>query len=237
MHQFSVLPTFAKDLQRKLLPILLLLPIMMLFVVVGLPLLRSEEVTFDSSTVLTLLMFMAILVFTFINSLKRQKAMFGSYKLTIMEERISREMINMPVLVIHRKDIRDIVKNADGTISIIGDSKLNIIGIPAHIERKEELEVILNNIKTITVKTVTPWYQRYILFLAMAIVGLIFSVFSLENKFLSSVGGLCFVALMIYSFVVIQKSKNVDTRTKRWSYIVIIPVLSILGGIIAWWMS
>jgi hypothetical protein len=238
MHQFSVLPTAHKELQRKLAQRILFLFIIMLIVLVVVPWLRSEEITnVDPSTVFTLVIMLPILAFTFYNALKKQKAMLASYKLTIPDESITREMINVPVLVIHRQDIREITKNVDGTISVIGDSKLNAIGVPSRIEKKEELEILLSSIKPMTVKTSANWYQRYPFVIVTAVVALMFSVFYLENKFLSSVTGVAFVGVMIYCLIVIQKSKNVDTRTKRLSYFVIIPLLSVIGSLIMKWIN
>jgi hypothetical protein len=239
MHQFSILPTAVNDLKRKLIQTLLFLFAVVIMVFVVIPWVASGEVTaVDSGTMLTVLIVLpAILGFTYFNGLKRQKAMLASYKLTITDDTISREMINVPALVIQKKDVREIIKRADGSITIIADSKLNAIGISLHIERKEELEGILNSIKPMTVKTTAVWYQTYSLAIAMVLVTLMFSSFYLENKFLSSAAGAVFVGVMAYSFIVIHKSKNVDTRTKRLSYFMLIPLFSVIGSLITKWMS
>src|SRR5688500_15601432 len=105
MHQFSILPTAVKDLKRKLIQTLLFLFAVVIMMLVVIPWVASGEVTtVDSATMLTLfIMLPAILGFTYFTGLKRQKAMLASYKLTITDDAISREMINVPVLVIQKK--------------------------------------------------------------------------------------------------------------------------------------
>ena len=121
---------------------------------------------------------------------------------------------------------------ASGAFSIIGSSKINAIGVPASILRRDELELLLAQIKPLTLKTSAHWMQKYQLLLVVCLIGLLFLAMSAENKLIAIITGIIMLGAMTYSLVVTQVSKNIDARTKRLSWMTLIPIVSILYFVI-----
>jgi hypothetical protein len=167
---------------------------------------------------------------------KTQKRMFESFRLTITEDQLIREQLYTPQIAISKSDVQQIVKGKDGSFAIISDSKLNAILVPAQIDRHEELEQTLSQIKPILVKPSSwPQYVQVPLLLAgMAILGcgLLF-----EDNFIFTGAALGMCAFLVYSFILTQRSRNIDVRLKRLSYAVFLPVLSILAVTVMKWMG
>jgi hypothetical protein len=110
-----------------------------------------------------------------------------------------------------------------------GKTVRDIILIPAQIENYEQLETALNEIKPITTKgKTTSWIQLQRL-LGLVAIALMICVYTVDNKIVVGVAGALFTVFFIYSFIQIQKSKNVDYRTKRSRWFTLIVVLSVLG--------
>ena len=153
MQQFTVRPSSFKEIQNKIIKIVAFLFGGILFFVVVLPTLMSDDPSSDHTLPYMIVLFGCVSVFSIWNGMKRQKALFESFKLIIDDEKITRERMNTPVIVIYKKDVQRIIKTSAGAFCIEGDSKLNAIGIPSQIDNYELLEKTLNEIKPLTVRT------------------------------------------------------------------------------------
>jgi hypothetical protein len=162
--------------------------------------------------------------------------MFESYRLTITDGEIIREQFNTPDIRIPRDGVKEIVRARNGAFAVIGESKINAILIPAQIEDSDKLELLLSEIKPITFKSATA-LQKLLLPLTLIGMSMLFWGFSAENIVIFSLCGLGILGMMIWGFIVIQRSKNVDRRFKRLSYIVLLPIFSILSMMIVKWVE
>jgi uncharacterized membrane protein len=79
--------------------------------------------------------------------LKKQKAMFDSYQLTIDDEVIIREQSNAPTVAIPAYAIKVIKRERNGNFTVRGEK--NVIIIPKQIEHYAEVEAMLNAIRPI----------------------------------------------------------------------------------------
>ena len=163
--------------------------------------------------------------------------MFETFRLTITEDKLIREQHNTPDITIARQDVKEIIKTHNGAFGITGGSKLNGIMVPAYINDAEELERLLSEIRPINGKTSHPLRDKLLIVLAIA--GMILITWGLlnENKYIFTIAGLATCALLIVGLLLINKSKNFDRALKRFSYMAVIPLLSILAAIVAKWMG
>ncbi|MGC3944826.1 MAG: hypothetical protein QM762_09955 [Chryseolinea sp.] len=235
MKKFILLPDAAKGLRKTVLTRLLLLAGFVVMIVFVVPMIQSGNTTVDLSAWLTLVMLGIVLCVSYYFSLQRMKRSLASYQLTITDDSITREMSIVPAITIPIKDIRKITRNHDGSITITGNSALNAIGIPASVERKEELENLLAAIMPLTDKLSSSVWLKYQYFFVLLIVGFLYGSYMIENKYLSSAMGILFVGFMVYSWVVTQRSKNVSKRIKLTSYLMILPVYSVIMRLIDLW--
>ena len=58
-----------------------------------------------------------------------------------------------------------------------------------------------------------------------------FGVYTLKSKLWVAVCGVLLLVVLVWSFVLMQSNKNIDRRSKRASYVLVLVVISILATI------
>lgn len=168
-----------------------------------------------------------LLIFGIYRGIKRQKILYDTYRLTLEGNFIKREQINTPTVTLYLNDVQYIKKQRSGGFILSGKNANDKIMIPAQIEKYGELETALNQIKTIDIETHKPLLQKYQGLFSLFVVGLMVCVFTVANKLIVAVSGVIVVAVLIWGFVEIRKSKNIDLKTKRASWYIILVLISI----------
>jgi len=116
----------------------------------------------------TIIMLELIVLFITYKSLKKFKRLFESFRLTVTEHELIRRQHDAPDIMIARQDVKEIIKAHNGSYGIIGDSKLNAIIVPAHINDEDGLELLLSEIRPMVVKISPPWWQKFLLPITIA---------------------------------------------------------------------
>lgn len=235
MHHFTTTKDRFHEVRKKFL--IGILSVYGVVVFIALYIVTSSKTGTDYSWVYTLMLIAPVLGFTTYRNLKRQKQMFESYRLTISDDTVIREQAHTPTITIPKNSIRKIIRTAAGMYCIIGESQLNAIAIPAQIEDHDDLERLLSGIMPITAKPSGTGLQWF--YLAMGILAVVAAYMGLlnENRIISTISAMAICALFAWGFVIIQRSRNVDRRLKRMSFIMIIPFLAILANAIIQWMD
>ena len=174
-------------------------------------------------------MLLGAAAFGLYRGIKRQKQIFDSYILTLHPDSISREQHNTPTISIAKTEVSEIIRNPDGGFTIKGNSAVNLIGVPAQVDEYEKLEKALSAIKEITIKTAEPVFQKFQSLGALVMVGLMAAVYISTNKLVVGICGPALLVLMGYSFFEIQRSKNIDNKTKRIRWWLILIAMSVIG--------
>lgn len=164
-------------------------------------------------------------------ALKRQKKIFETFRLSLNSEEVIREAQEVPTFRMARSSIREIIKKKDGSFSIKGKSRMEIIEVPAQMQDYEDLERLLAEIRPITANDKLPFYQTIIgqILLSLFTLGLMATTYISDNKTIVLVSGTLIIGLMAYSFFEVQTNKNVDHRTKNVSWIFLFVMVSIIG--------
>ena len=160
--------------------------------------------------------------------LRRQKEIFESYELELTETHITQRRKNTPDTSIALDEIQEIRKTTNGVLTIKSENRFRSIIVPIQIENRHELESILSDIteiKSDEKKAVTSVGTRMLPFLVM---GLMFLVYSAENKWLVGAAGVLTAAILLWSFITMQRSTQLDHRTKRLSWIVMVVLASVV---------
>jgi hypothetical protein len=162
-------------------------------------------------------------------SIRTQKAKYESYELGIGDEIITRTQHNTPSMSLKKDDIKEIVKNSNGSYSIKGrGGMLDVIGIPAQIENSERLEVLLNTFAPVRIEEKPSLFARFQYVFIIGGLALFGAVFTSTNKIVVSVSGMLIVALIIYNLIVLNKSKNMDKSMKTASWVSLILLVSVV---------
>jgi hypothetical protein len=234
MKEFTTKPNSFEEIRKKLIVRMSIIFGFILIAVFVFHMMSSSES--DEGTPATWPYIFGFLVVVMIYSLargvKKQKVTFEGYTLKITEDSITREVLNIPTIVLHKKDVREIIKSAEGGFSIVGDSKISAIGVPAQINNYEELERILQEIKPIQVRISKLWAEYLQIPIVFLGIGSMFLCLLASNKIVVGVSGLAFIFLMVYSFTIIQMSKNVEKRTKRLSFMLFFPLITVIAAMI-----
>lgn len=158
-----------------------------------------------------------------------QKEIFDSYILTLDENGVTREQHNTPTITISKADLSEIIKNSNGSFTIKGNSSVNMIGVPAQIDNYEQLEKSLSEIGQILTNNSEPFLQKYRGLLSILTIGLMAAVYISKNKIIVGVSGTVLLIVLGYSFFEVQRSKNVDNKTKKGMWWLILVTASIIG--------
>ena len=230
MQQFKIKPGGFEEIRKATL--VKTIPIALIAVGIGFAIshFNSNGATSGADTLIFVIPIMlGALSVGLYSGIKRQKQIFESYTLTVDTDAITREQYNTPPITIVKSEIMEINKNPNGSFTIKGNSMLNMIGVPAQIDNYETLERSLGEMKPVSDKSKVSFLQRFRLLLVVLPLGLMAAVYLSGNKLVVGLSGTILLALLGYSFFVIQKSKNVDRRTKRGMWLAILVLLSIIG--------
>ncbi|MEN2400171.1 hypothetical protein GKZ90_0010305 [Flavobacterium sp. MC2016-06] len=173
--------------------------------------------------------FLLSLGYGIFTGLKRQKMLFKSYKLTFLENSVSREQINTPTVTIQFDDIKAIIKNENGSYAIKGKTTVDTILIPAQIDHQENLETLFNQIKPIQEINKPAFDEKYkipLLLLMMCCMAVVYVSF---NKILVLISGLIVSILLIRSSFQIIRNKSIDKKTKRVGYYSLLVLASVVA--------
>jgi hypothetical protein len=170
------------------------------------------------------------LAFGLFKGINRQKGLFESYKLTINENEIVREQNNTQTISIPRDEIKSIIRNPKGILTIVGNSNTEIIGIPSQINNSEKLEQILSEIKPITDSDKKPLTEKYKGVLIILMLGLMATVYISKDKIIVGITGTILILFLGYSFYEVRRNKNIDKKTKNGMWWLILVLLSVIGN-------
>ena len=174
--------------------------------------------------------------FGLFRGIKRQKALYETYRLTIAANAVTREQKNTQTIRLPKSDITLITKNTNGSFTIKGKSPRDVIGIAPQIEDHEELELLLRQMRPFNGPVHQPLLVRYGRFSGAGALILFAAVFLSTSITIVTLAGLVLVGLLVWSVIEVQKNKNMDAKTKRSIYLVIVPIFMIIAKIAVLWM-
>ena len=183
-----------------------------------------------------LLIFISLMLVAFFISsyltLKRLKTQLRSYVLTINENEIIREQNNMTTIRHLKSDITEIIKNHNGSFTLKAQSINDVIGVPIQIEYSDKLENLLNQIKPVQVRTSQAWWERFTIPYVIITIALMAGVFTSTNVLIVEISGIILLSIFIYSLFMMYNNKNIDSKVRRWMFVIIVPIISIIGRMI-----
>lgn len=233
MQVFKIGPEGIKKIKNKLL--IRILPILLIGVTVGFFIGTANSKGKASSTDLLpfLVPLYGIIIFVSLyRALKRQKTLLESYTLTFSDNLITRIQLNTPEISINLNDIKAIGTLKDGSLMIKGNNSKDFICIPSYIDGFAEIHQRLQQVRPIDINNKLPFWLKYQILLSVLTMGLMVCVFVVNNKWVVALSGSLFIALMTWSLIEIRGNKNVDIKTKRSAWWVIVVMLAVIVGMI-----
>lgn len=229
MEQFKIRPNGFKEIRKAML--MRSIPMILLAIFVGFAISYFNADTQQSNVNIYPFLVPLTLIalgFALFRIIKKQKEQFESYRLTIDDNGITKEQLHFPTISIATAELTEIRKNANRSFTVKGSSTFHTINIPSQIENYEKLEKLLNEIRPISMISPPALYQKLQGMLSIVVIGCIAVVYISKDKIIVSLSGTVLLAVLGYSFFVLQKSKNVDKQMKKmtwWSVLVIASII------------
>ena len=234
MKEFRIRENGFNEIRKRLIVTMLIIFSAIFLIIILLPVFMSEAPgSFDTVPYVGVL-FAGICAFSMWTGIKKQRALFQSFVLRIDDEKVVRERLNTPTLVIHKNDIARITKHANGSFAIQGKSKLNPIVIPAQIENYPLLETMLNELRLVAVLTSKTVLEK--LFIPISLSGAVLMGITIisRNETIILICSILIVLILSASLVLTQMNQNIDRKTKRLTWLVLIPLAVFTSIVIAW---
>lgn len=224
MEQFKIRQDGFKEIRKTML--IRVIPMSLLALVGGFVISHYNS-NVQQSDLFVIPLVLVVLVFGLRRGINRQREIFDSYVLTVDDNGIRREQHNTPTITISKADLSEITKNSNGSFTIKGNSSVNVIGVPAQIDDYERLERSLAEIRQISAKSSESLLQKFQLPLSMLTIGLMAAVYISKDKIIVGVSGTVLLVVLGYSFFEVQRNKNIDNKTKKGMWWLILVAASI----------
>ena len=229
MQVFKIRHDGFKEIRKKIL--LRIIPLLIIAGAVGITIstINSKQKENDVNVLPIVIPMVALaLGFGIYRGVNRQKALFESYKLTITNNLVTREQLNTPTISIYFNNIKEIAKHKNGSFTVRGNEVGDLIGLPVQIENILQLETILQQIQPIIVKDKVSFLDKYPSLTGLVTIALMLCVYTINNKIIVVFTGSSLVALLIWSFIKIRGSNNVDNKTKQSVWWVLLVLASVI---------
>lgn len=232
MREFRIKPDGLKETRKRSLIILIPFFLLAIGAAVAIAAMQDKD---KKNTAPTLPLILPIVALSagvgMYRGMNRQQKLYESYTLTLTENVVMREQLNTPPVTLYFKDITEIVRAKNGAFTLRGKDPADVIIIPSQIDGHLELEKTLRDIAPIAMKSKKSTLEKYMAALPLLAIGLLFSVYTATNKLVVAITGTMVIALMLWSFFEVQRSRNTDSKTKRnlwWVWIVLISVAGVM---------
>ncbi|MDH4471060.1 MAG: hypothetical protein QE487_00545 [Fluviicola sp.] len=232
-EEFGITSAGIRDILRKtfnrVFPLILVLVLGGITIPILQEIKMGEKENLDVFDLIPVGIIAVFLLISIFRTKKRLEKIYSGYSLTFENESITRTAPMMPTLTIPFQEITQVKKTAMGGFAVIGSLRLNTLFIPAQVENIERVEELLIAIPTVTITEKSTLLEKLGLPIVLSML-LLFGAFILSDHpviIISTGTTMCIV--LIYSFVIVQKSKMYDQHSKNKSWISLLVMCSILA--------
>lgn len=159
-------------------------------------------------------------------ALKKNRTSMESYSLTIGDASIVRVQSPLPDLHISFTDISRISKIRNGNIIIVGKHRDDMIIVYRQIESYDALEQRLQQLYPFTAPPAYSIFNHPLF--SLVVVAAMICFYAFQNKIVTAICGPALAGVMTWALISIQRNKNLDAKTRRLSWIVLLPLASII---------
>jgi hypothetical protein len=227
MQQFRIGEAGFKKLRKRMLTIFLPLVVIVVLAMVLINFLGPKGETGDTWWYIAPIL-IVFYGFSFYRSFKKQKQYAQSFCITISDNEITREQLNMRPLTINFMEIKEIIKSKNGHYIIKGAGSKDVIYIANWIDNTGELEQRLQAFAPIKVREKDPWRQKFKWVLMILAIGMMVALYTLDNKIIVGISGTALTGLMIWIIYQVFTNKNIPISTRRAAWVLFIILASIV---------
>lgn len=180
------------------------------------------------SLVFSFLLFLGIVVFVTLRTVKKQLNLMQSYRLIIGESTITREQLSLMPVTITQHDIKEIIKTRKGSIIIKLRQANSTLVIPYFIENYVGAEALVSNFGTVTKGKEAVVVQKLKMALPFLAIVLMVIVYAAEIKWLVGISGVLLLVLMVWSFIGIRGNKDLNPKIRASAWWLLLVALTVI---------
>ena len=172
-------------------------------------------------------LFFGLILFSviFYFSRKQQREFWGAYALVLKDDSLLQKQEGMADIEISRGEITSLGKGPGGILIVKTASRYKKIAIPKELDGFEELKTILEQWRPLGSATSQRFEQMLTGISTFAFIVLHNFRGWIEDQRYLIFADLAFAIAMLWTCVETQRNPYVDARTKRISWLVVLPVL------------
>ena len=219
-----------KEIRAKML--FIMIPMLLIMLIGGS---WSNFIDVDSSDIRATSFVLPILLvgmfaFAITRGLTRQRKMFKSYLLIIGDDLIEREQAMTPTISLRKDAISEIVKHKNGNIFIKGQTRQDIIVVSNHIANREALEADLRAFMEVKEQPGKSILEKIgVLLIAPVLLGLMAAIIISSNKYVVLISTVLVTVAFAWTLYEVQTNKNIDDKTKRSMWAIVIVILAFIA--------
>lgn len=170
-----------------------------------------------------------LVVFSFRRSIESQRRIWTSYELLVGPDSVLRRMNGLNELEVRRDEVKAIQQQKHGLILETFSARKNL-AVPDSLAEFEEVYNRLTEWMPATEQKQAAWNQSpYLLPMVLVVELILFALFFVSNKSWLELGtGVPLLAGLVLCLVLIQRNSQLDQKTKRKMWLVILPVMGIV---------
>ncbi len=216
-------PRFFEKLRRRM--IIVGLPLVLIALGGG-ALFAAARQGSSSTALIIAPVILLVLIFGFRSTLKQVQKNWGSYRLEVEPDALSRTQDNYAPLRIARDEISRVVEYSGGSLVVHAASPKREIIIPNTLEGYEEVKALLGQWHAIEREDNRSPQNTLLLFGTVILTMAAFGVVLLgQDRTLVLVVGTLFLLALVGCLVYIQRSSAIDRKAKRNAWWVLLPIL------------
>jgi hypothetical protein len=159
----------------------------------------------------------------------RQRAVLQKFRLFLEGDCLTRTGPGLADLSLFRDEIVEIVETPGVGAAVFPKERSCGILVPAGLIGYDEIRATLSQWKEITVRPKQSLRQLAPIGITVLLVGVGVATFVLESPYLVIPLGSAFIAFLLWGLWIIQRSPQLNLRTKLFAWMVFFPIFSILG--------
>jgi hypothetical protein len=159
----------------------------------------------------------------------RRRRSLASYRITLEGQSITRSQEGVRDQIIDQDEVTDIAEAAGG-ILIRAENPHREIHVPSGLDGYDELKALLSRLREIRSFSTRPAYWSIIqLFglLTLLLTGFLATIY-FDSPYVVVPSGSLVIVILLVCVWMIQRSPHVDARTRTLSWLVFLPLLSIV---------
>ena len=180
------------------------------------------------TTMLVILFFAAVIAFSFWNTIKKQKAVYNSYLLTVGDNYIQKEQDTLNTNRISFNEIQRIEEDVYGNLFVWGPVNQNVVAVSANIDGYLEVKGLLHSFKPISVRKESALLHKYSWFVLFIPCGLMIAVYLSNNKIVVAATGVPLIAILLWGFYKVRTNPYFTSKSKRSTWLIPIVLISLI---------